>query len=277
VNRLRAQCFVVSTLTHLVLVLVLLAGSGFLASRRQPEVLPVLTFVPDRLVDAMVVGGGGNPRGNPQLPPAPIVRAPPALPAPRDSGRNVAAPKPKSAPKDLTGDLPGAKKSKVVPNLKLSTRSNEPAGRDKGRAETEAAERLRRAAQAYRQQVAGAVGSLERSLSGSGVSAVPFGPGGESYANYTLFVWSLYDQAWVAPEDIADEAATVRAKVVIVRDGRVLRSEIVSKSGIPALDQSVREALERVDNIGYSFPDGAKEEERIFFINFNLKAKRKLG
>jgi len=66
--------------------------------------------------------------------------------------------------------------------------------------------------------------------------------------------------------------------VKVARDGTVLADDIVKPSGIPALDQSVQEALDRV-RAGRlpKLPESAKESERTFHINFDLDSKRKLG
>ena len=87
---------------------------------------------------------------------------------------------------------------------------------------------------------------------------------------------TYYDQAWIDPEEVSDDDATVEVKVVIARDGRVISDSIIKRSGIPALDKSVQNALDRVEKLP-PFPEGAKEAQRTFIINFNLKAKRLLG
>jgi TonB family protein len=310
-NRLRARCFIASAAGHGLLALLLLTGSGFLRARRAPEPLPILTFVPDRLVDAMVVGGG-SPLGS--LVPAP--RVPMPLPAPPLAGRATApapappkppaaAKPPKTAPErepsrlDLKEPKPGrrsrptaksglaggeagdrnksSQKHEVEANLKPTVR--QPAGPAQEQAQTQAelAALAGRAAAAQRARVTGAVTTLESKLAGGSLSAVPFGPGGETYANYGLFVLSVYDWAWQPPEEVSDESATVKVKLVIARAGKVISSEILAKSGWAALDKSVREALGRVNDIGKPFPEGAKEDQRVIIINFNLKARHRLG
>ena len=102
------------------------------------------------------------------------------------------------------------------------------------------------------------------------------GPGGEAYANYSQVVKSIYDRAWIDPEEVTDEQATVQVKLVVYRDGTIKSDWIVNRSGIPALDKSVQSALDRVREVP-RFPEGAKESERVFIINFNLKAKRLTG
>jgi TonB family protein len=64
--------------------------------------------------------------------------------------------------------------------------------------------------------------------------------------------------------------------VTISSDGTVTDSHIITSSGDPRMDTSVKRALNRVTFI-HEFPEGAKEKERTFKINFNLKSKRMLG
>ena len=98
-----------------------------------------------------------------------------------------------------------------------------------------------------------------------------------SYANYGLFVRSIYDAAWRPPSEIASPTATATARVVIARDGHIVSADLVTKSGLAPLDKSVTAALVRVTTIGRPFPEGATEETRTFFIDFNLEAKKPLG
>ena len=89
-------------------------------------------------------------------------------------------------------------------------------------------------------------------------------------------VKTYYDRAWIDPEEVSEDAATVKVKVTIARDGAVLSDSVIKRSGIPSLDKSVENALGRVRQLP-PFPEGAKEAQRTFIINFNLKAKRLIG
>jgi TonB family protein len=55
----------------------------------------------------------------------------------------------------------------------------------------------------------------------------------------------------------------------------VISARIITPSGDPGVDASVQHTLDRVPFIA-PFPEGAKEKERTYTINFNLKAKRSL-
>jgi outer membrane biosynthesis protein TonB len=61
---------------------------------------------------------------------------------------------------------------------------------------------------------------------------------------------------------------------VIRRDGTVVEARIVKPSGIRAMDKSVERALEL--KFIAPFPEDAKDSERLFYINFDLKTKRLL-
>ncbi|RME93124.1 MAG: TonB family protein, partial [Verrucomicrobia bacterium] len=111
-----------------------------------------------------------------------------------------------------------------------------------------------------------------------GVSFSVPGAGGASYANYAAYVRMVYDRAWREPPASQVRAgATVKARIVIARDGTVVSAEIVRPSGDPALDRSVKEALDRVRNIGRPFPAGARDDRRTFILNFNLEARDTTG
>jgi TonB family protein len=89
-------------------------------------------------------------------------------------------------------------------------------------------------------------------------------------------VKSIYEQAWTPPDDTASDDAIAKVSVTIGSDGAVITSHVVNPSGDARVDASVQRTLDRVNFVA-PFPDGAKEKERTFIINFNLKAKRMLG
>jgi TonB family protein len=78
------------------------------------------------------------------------------------------------------------------------------------------------------------------------------------------------------PDTAANDEANVKVSVTIARDGQVIEAHIVERSGDFSLDASVQRTLDRVRDIA-PFPDDAKDQERTYIINFNLKAKRGLG
>ena len=115
----------------------------------------------------------------------------------------------------------------------------------------------------------------ENASSATAVDTMP-GTGSVSYANYASVVKSIYEQAWTPPDDTASDDAITKVSVTIGSDGTVISSRILNPSGDARVDGSVQRTLDRVTFVA-PFPDGAKEKERTFIINFNLKAKRMLG
>ena len=101
-------------------------------------------------------------------------------------------------------------------------------------------------------------------------------PGNSSvaYANYATVVKSVYEQAWILPNDVTDNANT-KASVTIASDGTVITARIVTPSDDAGLDASVQRTLDRIRFIA-PFPEGATEKERTYTINFNPQVKRLL-
>lgn len=294
----------VSAGTHALLLLLTVAGVGFVRSVAPPppdiESMEILTFVPDFLVDQPVVGGGEPPAGQPSPPaatPPPVVQTPPPKPAPEVKPAPKAEPpavkpvverqppkkvEPEPPPPSETGTKPPPKKHVVQPNLtpvvKKTPESKQPTKAEQEAAQAAAAAaNARRVAQAIKSRINSAVTGISGKLSSSTTVTVPGGTGGASYASYSLYVKSVYQWAWRAPSELTDDSATATAKIVIARDGTILSARIETPSRVPALDKSVRAALDRVTTIGKPFPDGAKDDERTFLIDFNLKAKQFTG
>ena len=301
-NRLQKKCLIASLALHALLCVILLVGPAFLSSNHKGVDQPTLEVIPARIVDSLF-SGGGNPKARPPTaqsvvePPAPVqqpeTRPPEPTPKPpliKEQERKPLEEKIKPSQEIL--DKPAPRK----PDIKVSTtvvrRSAEIDAKDKARAEAEAkakaqaeakarakaeADARRRATQQLESRLNSTYESLTKNLS-SGTTIEPLGPGGEPYADYGQVVKSYYDRAWIDPEDVSEDAATVKVKVVIRRDGTVISDSVTQRSGISALDKSVQNALDRVRVRGLPpFPEGAKESQRIYIINFNLKAKRLVG
>jgi TonB family protein len=314
-KRVQYQCLAVSTVAHGLLVLIVLLGIGFSSSQKLDNDLPILEIIPARLVDEAVFGGGDPRPPGPviktperQASPAvvanpPVVKPQPAIETPPPKPEPVAKTQPKSAseptveppkvsepPKKVTSDEPSPEPAKTPPQknrtIDLSQRKtrSEVSGvnpLNSVRTRREDAENARReSSENWRKQLSGAVGSIRRNLSSSTTIEVSGGgvggTGGEAYANYAQVIRSIYDHAWMDPEEVADSGLTVRARIVIARDGRVLSSRVVQPSGVAAMDKSVRQALDRVTRVP-AFPAGSKDYDRTFNINFNLESKRSLG
>jgi hypothetical protein len=210
-------------------------------------------------------------------------------PAPSTKPDKTAKPADKGTDRTADTAVKPPTKRVIKPNLKPVT--GKPDGAAEAAAEAkrrqEAQERADRAYQQAQEQrqalidsrrhlVGSTVAGIQGQLSSSTVVTMP-GTGGEAYMDYGLFVRTRFDQAWRTPQDVTDQNATVKAEVIIARDGTIVSTRILQKSGIAALDKSVSEALARVDKIGKPFPEGAKDEKRQFIINFNLKSRRANG
>ncbi len=299
-NRLQKKCLIASLALHALLCLILLVGPAFLSSNHKGVDRPTLEVIPAKIVDSLF-SGGGNPKANP--PAAQRLVEPPPPVQQTETGPIEPTPKPPQL-KEQVADEPKPVVEKTKPEVVEKSASRKPeikvsttvvkraSEKEKARAEAEAkakaqteakarakaeGEARRRATQQLESRLNSAYQSLSKNLS-SGTTIEPLGPGGEPYADYGQVVKSYYDQAWIDPEDVSEDAATVKVKVVIGRDGSVNSDSIMKRSGVPALDKSVQNALDRVRLRGLPpFPEGAKESQRTYIINFNLKAKRLVG
>jgi len=283
-NRLQKKCLIASLALHALLCLILLVGPAFLSSNHKGVDRPTLEVIPAKIVDSLF-SGGGNPKANPPAaqrlvePPPPVQQTETGPPEPTV----VEKTKPEVVEKSASRK-PEIKVSTTVVKRASEKEKARAEAEAKAKAQTEAKARAkaegearRRATQQLESRLNSAYQSLSKNLS-SGTTIEPLGPGGEPYADYGQVVKSYYDQAWIDPEDVSEDAATVKVKVVIGRNGSVNSDSIMKRSGVPALDKSVQNALDRVRLRGLPpFPEGAKESQRTYIINFNLKAKRLVG
>lgn len=285
-DRWQRRGLMVSLALHGLLVAVLVLAPAFRAPDRPEPDLPILEFVPLRLVDEPDFGGG-QPRAQPPppTPPAPLARpeptpavrpAEPPAPQPRQeppppsprSQPQISQPAPKPEPS------PPRRLPEISTTLVTRPRPSEPS--PPTRAAEEDRRRAEAAARARQEAIQQALNRLGQLAASSAEVAVP-GPGGEAFANYAQYVKTVYTRAWLVPPDLDVDDATVTASVTIARDGTVVAARIVRGSGHPGLDASVQRTLDRVRTIGQEFPAGTKEDRRTFTIHFNLKAKRLTG
>ncbi len=284
-NRTEKKCLFASVGFHLLLVVILLVGPAFLSSRNKYDDLPVIDFIPSKLIDGPFAGGG-NPNARPPAPAPPTpaqpaaAQPPPPQPAPRPAPEQVKKLLPANDVKMVTrdGEIPDKKSTgKSTLNTKLVTRPRPTTGKtDSAAADADA--RARAEATRIAKEFGGAAGRLRNGLSSATVIDEPYGPGGggETYAPYASLVKAIYEQAWVPPDDTASDDAVVKVTVTIASDGKVTNARVIGPSGDAKVDESVKRTLNRVQFIA-PFPEGAKEKERTYTINFNLKAKRLLG
>jgi TonB family protein len=300
-TRFQKKCLLASTGTHLFLLLLLLFGSAFFVSRQKTEVAPPMRFFPTRLIDAALAGGGGNPKLAPSdevqkgnlnatAPPVPAPRPPVAAP-PKPQQPTPPAPKPPVKPEEVKRpekvEPPKTppKRNIDLADLKPITRTEkekdkarqeaeEQAARDRERQEVQRADRIRRE---VLQRLNRTAEELGRGLA-PGTTVDIAGPGGEAFASYGALVQAAYAAAWRILPDLNDDDFATRVRVTISRDGRVLSSEILRRSGSALMDKSVQNALDKVKAEGLPrFPDFIKDSERTFNIEFNLKTRKLLG
>ncbi|MBI2925670.1 MAG: TonB family protein [Verrucomicrobia bacterium] len=282
-NRLQRKCLLASAALHGLLLLVLLVGPAFFVARQKPaNDLPVLDYIPFKVIDEAMFGGGTPkavlppateqpPAAQPPapVPPRPVVTPPqdskPPPKKPADAKATDTKSKPPSSKRSIDLDL----KDRVTRKSPGKTASKE------SRAKADAKDDARQAAAAWQSLVKSAQQNLQQNLKPGTVIDVP-GPGGEAYANYGQVIKSIYERAWHKPSEAADDSAEVEVEVTIWRDGTVIRSRIVDRSGNTVLDKSVQSVLDRVRTVP-PFPEGAKDDERTFNITFRLKNNRLLG
>jgi TonB family protein len=279
-DRLQKKCFFAATGFHLLLLTILIVGPAFFMSERKADDMPMLDFVPTKTIEE-AFSGGGSPQAQPPAPPppAPQPEAQPPAPAPApvklpDPPKVVVkekAPDPESLevqtekkPRKPEVSLkPVVRKPSTTPTKVASTSTEDPEA--KARADARA------------KQIAAfhkSVNNLNAGLSSSTTVEMPQGPGGggPSYANFLQALRKIYNDAWVVPDGITDDEATVSTSVTIARNGDVIATKILRSSGNAAVDASVEAMLRRVTR-AVPLPDSAKENQRTVTIKFNVKAK----
>jgi TonB family protein len=280
-NRLHKKCFIGSAGIHLLLFVILLVGPAFLSSNQKPNPVDTqtLNFIPSKLIDAPFAGGG-SPNAKPppvaQIVPPPPAQSPPKAAEEKPREPEIAKPeKPSKIDPDSVEPKTTTKPYRPAISTTLVTRKNDDS-KTKAKSDADAKAQQQQLADAKRklgQQFAHAAANIGKSTSSA--TTIEFGPGGggESYADYAAYVKMIYENAWQAPDDTATDDAVTKVTVTINRDGTVLSSRINRPCGDAQVDRSVQRTLDRVSFIA-PFPEGAKEKQRTFIINFNLRAKR---
>jgi TonB family protein len=300
-TRLQKRCFLFSVTLHGALLAVLVASSAF---RPKPEEtdIPILTMIPANILDRAGADGGGPAATPPQQSqpapqmmqaprPQPVRRAQPAPPkpvvqektvepeqpvepkhqavepepTPKDTSESEPAPKPRHKPHEIHPDFTPA--STVTSKAKTKAKLAEEAAAEEAQAaEASAATQAR-----MRGAIRSALNNLAKGVQNSGAQGtvvdLPGQGGGEAFAGYETVIYNVYFHAWVAPDSVASRTAATGVKIVVARDGTIISSEIVNKSGDSALDKSVARTLRIVTRLP-PFPAGAHDEQRSFIIVF---------
>jgi TonB family protein len=262
-SQLQKKCFLASAGFHALLLSLLLVGPAFLMSSDKPEDMPILEFIPDRLIDEPF-SGGGNPQV--QAPPPQQQTPPPQRPPQRQEVRPPAPQPAESKPQPTAEPVPkeAPRKYNTASDIKISTK---PVDR---KVSTPAAKPQPDAGKV----IAASTSRLRTSLSPSTTVETPAigAGGGPAYANYAQAIKSLYQHAWEPPRESSRDDAMVKVRVVILRDGTIRSASIIDRSGDAMIDASVEAALRRVEQAP-RFPEGSKDKERVFVIGFNLRAR----
>jgi protein TonB len=274
-NRLQKKCVMATAGVHLLLLVILFVGPAFFYSRPKADDLQVLDVIPIHLIDAAFNSGVANAQPPPPAPAAPPQPPPPVpvITPPAPVPEKIVKAEPVKPPDKLSPDnlTPVEKPAKTEPRkIQISTQlvtrtapKNSPAADN--------SQQQQRQAQAIRS----ALRNLKSNLTPGTTIDMP-GNSSVAYANYASVVKSIYEQAWVPPDNANNDEANAKVSVTIASDGTVISAHIVAPSGDAGVDASVQRTLNRVTFIE-PFPDGAKEKDRTYIINFNLKTKRLLG
>ncbi len=292
-NRLQKKCLIATAGFHLLLVLVILFGAAFFTSHEKPDETTLLTVIPANLIDAAFNSGVKAVQPPAPTPPQPVqppqppqpkpepVKQPdpePAKPSPTlvERVKEIFTPDPPKLPPDELTPKETAKPKPHIVKVELKTVVHTvPKVTDTSDADAREAAKEAKAAKRRAAAIANAARAIEKNASSATTVEMP-GTGSVSYANYASVVKSVYERAWTPPDDTSSDDAIIKVSVTIGNDGTVISSRILDASGDARVDGSVQRTLDRVNFVA-PFPDGAKEKERTFIINFNLKAKRMLG
>ncbi len=293
-NRQQKKCLTATVGFHLLLILILFVGPGFFTPKPKPDTTQLLDVIPATAVEAALNSGvkaAQPPPPTPPMiqPPPPVIEPPtPPQPAPKPAPQPVAptptlvekvetffkpeprepeTPSPDDSPKPV--EHKPKKEHAIKVDLTTVKRKDLPKTTqhkpvDDTRAQRERADEIERA-----------VRNLQSNFTPSTKVEMP-GTSSVSYASYASIIKSIYTQAWVPPDNAANDSANIKVRITVANDGNVISSEIVDPSGDAGVDASVQRTLDRVNFIA-PFPDGATEKQKTFIINFNLKTKRMLG
>jgi len=272
-NRLQKKCVIATAGIHLLLLLILFVGPAFFYSKPKADDLQVLDVIPANLVDAAFSSGVANATPpppapvTPPAPPTPVVQPAPPPPVPKP----VTPPEPtlterlekyfKPEPVKPAPEKPVTETRKIQVSTKLVTRT--------APTDVPTPDHSQQQARAIRT----ALRNLKHNLASKTTVDMP-GNSSVAYANYAAAVKSIYEQAWILPNDVSDNANT-KVSVTIASDGTVISARIIDPSGDAGLDASVQRTLDRVKFIA-PFPEGATDKERTYVINFNPQVKRLL-
>jgi TonB family protein len=255
-TRLAKKCVIASGLMHGTLVMMLLVGPAFMPSEAPKEAKQIGDVILIQIPEGTSGDGNGDVTPTNPTPPPPETATPV-----RGSGSKSAA---------NTRDNISKEDKKIVPNLNPSTRGSveqDKSSMSRPRKDAGLESILQTA---HNNIINGVSPPVQVNEIGSQ------GGGGIPDAGFNGALIRAYMRAWLIPSDVADETSTVVVTVTLRRDGSVISSSIQSRSGNPALDDSVQRALRKVTYIS-PLPESGKDAQRTFRLEFNPKAKRMMG
>jgi TonB family protein len=239
-------------------------------------------MIPDTVIDGAFRLGGQNAKPTPAPPPPPAPPIPESRPAPKPPEVKKTEPEPpknkevKKETDPLELAKPTKKKTPEVSTTLVPRKKDSPTPTKNTAESDNKARELADARQRTKDALNAARDTIKSSMSSSTTVVLDGGGYGEAVASYAQVVKSIYEHAWLPPDDAASDDAITKVTVTISRDGKVIDSHITRASGDSLVDHSVQRTLDRIDFIR-PFPEGSKDKQRTYTINFNLKAKRALG
>ena len=251
----------------------MIVGPAFFNPQPKPETTHVLDFISANTIDAAMNSGVRNATPPPPTPviapPQQIQTPPPTPPKPVEpkptftqSLEKFFKPEPKPEPVKPAPLKPEPNRHVIQVNTQLVARvapKIAPTTKDNSRQTATA--------------ITSAIKNLRSKLSPGMVVDMP-GVSSVAYSSFKDALATIYYNAWVTPEGVANDEADTLVKITVARDGTVISSRIITPSGNAKIDDSVRRALNRVSSVG-PLPDQSKSEQE-FTLDFNLKTKQSL-
>ncbi|HEX3624155.1 MAG TPA: TonB C-terminal domain-containing protein [Verrucomicrobiae bacterium] len=284
-NRLQKKCIVGTAGIHLLLLTILIFGPAFF--NRQPKTdNTILDVIPSTAVDIALNQGVRDAQAPPPapapavIPPSLLQPPPPPAPTPEPKVVEPQQPAPTPSPSLLEQFEKMFKPAKPTPPTPTVTPDLKPVKKtEKSHADNIKIDltKVTRANHSHNSNpdnnakaINSALRSLKTSLSASTKIDMP-GTGSAAMANYATVVKSVYEQALRphVPGQVASNNECTKVSVTIAKDGTVISSDIISRSGDSAWDDAVQTTLNEVASIGTSFPTGVTENERRYILSFN--------
>ncbi|MFM7101761.1 MAG: TonB family protein [Verrucomicrobiota bacterium] len=299
------RCLLLSAGVHLALLGALVVLPGFVSRPpAAPPDLPPVQLIDTRglrLTEGLGAGGGtpAPPVRPPQqaTPPAAPATPPPPAPAPvrppvaesrptpvETPPRPVRSPRPVEVSRERvrsTTPEPAARRVEISREVRRRSPNEvaeaEAAREQAARERSAQAERdyQRRLAQ-WKQQLGGIRQQLAQGLTAETEISVPGpGGGGEVWMGYASYLKAFYETRWERPATLSQPVAFVGVSITVTRSGQLKDYQVVERSGIPSLDDSVVAVLRRFRQLA-PLPEGSRDPERTFRIKFRLEGTSSL-